>query len=196
VKEHNEEESKLNASVTRRNFLAFTGLAAAGLAAGQVLKPLGNSVAATAAVSAGTAAATTGKNIEAARTLIQAFNTGDVRLVDNLVHSSLASYAVVVKQNIADIRRAFPNARFTEDEIVAEGDKVILRWTMIGNNNGSWLGAQPTNRQIRTIGYDVLRFQGGKAVEYINGIESIKLETLSKLGLLNQEMVAKLVNAA
>lgn len=195
MREHNEEESKLDTSVTRRKFLAFTGLAAAGLAAGPLLKNVGGTTAVSTAVS-GAASAAANRNVEAARSLLQAFNTGDVQVVDNLVHRTIAAYGKQVKQNIADTRRAFPNARFTEDEIVAEGDRVILRWNMTGTHSGTLLGAQATGKQIRTIGYEVLRFQNGKIVEYTNGLATTRFETLSKLGLLNQEMAERLASYA
>lgn len=66
-----------------------------------------------------------------------------------------------MKERMRDVFAAMPDLRLTIDDIVADGDKVIVRWTAIGTHRGSWKGIQPTNRQIKWSGLEWDRFDGG-----------------------------------
>ena len=57
-----------------------------------------------------------------------------------------------------DLLKAFPDAHFTIDDILAEGDKVVARWTMTGTH-------QPTNNKVTVWGIEICRVVGGKFVE-------------------------------
>jgi predicted ester cyclase len=61
--------------------------------------------------------------------------------------------------------KAFPDVRFTLDFLVAEGDKVVARWTAEGTHLGSFMGIPPTGKRFRQAGVTIMRFQDGKAVE-------------------------------
>jgi predicted ester cyclase len=45
-----------------------------------------------------------------------------------------------VRAVVKTYRGAFPNIRFTIDDIFAEGDKVVTRWTAHGTNTGLIMG--------------------------------------------------------
>jgi predicted ester cyclase len=62
-------------------------------------------------------------------------------------------------------RGAFPDARVTVEDQIAEGDKVVDRWTATGTPTGDLMSVPPTGRRIEVSGITISRFAGGKIVE-------------------------------
>ena len=75
-------------------------------------------------------------------------------------------------------RSAFPDLRFTIEDMIAEGDKVATCWRAAGTHQGELMGIAPTGKRVEVIGMIVSRFAGGKIVE--------DLEVMDTLGLLQQ----------
>ncbi len=69
------------------------------------------------------------------------------------------------KQFISGYFTAFPDAHYTVEEMVAEGDRVVTRWTGRGTHKGDLMGIAPTGRQVTVPGMGVSRIAGGKVVE-------------------------------
>jgi steroid delta-isomerase-like uncharacterized protein len=70
-----------------------------------------------------------------------------------------------MKQAYATLLAAFPNLRFTIQDMIAEGDRVAWRWTMHGTHKGVYLGLQPTERDIVVHGASFERIAGDKIME-------------------------------
>jgi steroid delta-isomerase-like uncharacterized protein len=66
---------------------------------------------------------------------------------------------------VGTYRTAFPDVQMTIDDQVAEGDKVVTRWTARGTNSGSLMGMPPTGRPIHITGISIERIAGGKIAE-------------------------------
>ena len=62
-------------------------------------------------------------------------------------------------------RTGFPDLRVTIDEQIAEGDKVVTRWTAEGTHRGDLWGVPPTGRRVVFTGIGINRIVGGKYVE-------------------------------
>jgi steroid delta-isomerase-like uncharacterized protein len=60
---------------------------------------------------------------------------------------------------------AFPDMRVTAENIMAEGDKVAVRWTVNGTHLGELMGVPPTGRSVTFTGMTIHRFAAGKIVE-------------------------------
>jgi steroid delta-isomerase-like uncharacterized protein len=60
---------------------------------------------------------------------------------------------------------AFPDTQFTIDDMVAEGDRVAMRWTAIGTHNGDLDGMAPSGKPISVSGVSIDRIVDGKIVE-------------------------------
>ena len=60
---------------------------------------------------------------------------------------------------------AFPDAHWTLNEQIAEGDKVVSRWTFAGTHIGTFLGIAPTGRYLINTGVSVQRLVDRKIVE-------------------------------
>jgi steroid delta-isomerase-like uncharacterized protein len=65
----------------------------------------------------------------------------------------------------AAFRAAFPDARFTIEELFGEGDRVVARLTLRATHTISWHGAAPTGHPIAVDGVIIYRLTGGKIAE-------------------------------
>ncbi len=70
-----------------------------------------------------------------------------------------------LKQFVQIYRGAFPDVHIRIDDQIAEGDKVVTRWTGTGTHKGDLMGIKPTNKFATVTGCDVERYQNGKVVE-------------------------------
>lgn len=60
---------------------------------------------------------------------------------------------------------AFPDSRFTVEDVVAEGEHVAVRHTFRGTHRGEFEGVPATGRRVAVSGIELLRFEGGKIAE-------------------------------
>ena len=66
-------------------------------------------------------------------------------------------------------RTAFPDLRLTIEDIIAEGDAVMARWSCRGTHKGDLSGIAPTGKQFTISGVSIARFSGSKMAEgYVN----------------------------
>jgi steroid delta-isomerase-like uncharacterized protein len=70
-----------------------------------------------------------------------------------------------VKEFISTYRAAFPDARITVEQQLAEGDLVATRWTGRGTHEGELMGISPTGKHVTVSGLTISRLEGGKIVE-------------------------------
>ena len=63
------------------------------------------------------------------------------------------------------IRLAVPDARYVVDDLVAEGDRVVVRWRLLGTHQGAFNGIDPTGAPITLKGIAIYRLEGGKLME-------------------------------
>jgi steroid delta-isomerase-like uncharacterized protein len=59
----------------------------------------------------------------------------------------------------------FPDLKFTIDDLVAEGDRVAVRWTMRGTNDGPWGGGTPTGKVIALHANLIFNLRDGKLTD-------------------------------
>lgn len=72
-------------------------------------------------------------------------------------------------------RTAFPDLCFKVDEMLAEDDIVVLRWTARGSHGGEMLGIGPTGRLATLRGTSVFRFTQSAIVESWVSLEAESL---------------------
>jgi steroid delta-isomerase-like uncharacterized protein len=78
---------------------------------------------------------------------------------------------------------AFPDLNATVEDVIAEGDKVVTRWTMRGTHRGETEEfGLPTNRQVEIKGLTMHRIEGGKIVEEWEGYDNLGF--MQRLGLV------------
>jgi steroid delta-isomerase-like uncharacterized protein len=112
----------------------------------------------------------------ARRAFEEVWNQGKLTVIDELTASS-ATYSDPnvpggkftgpegVKQFVQIYRGAFPDVRITINDQIAEGDKVVTRWTATGTHKGQLMGIAPTNKHATVTGVNIDRYQDGKVVE-------------------------------
>jgi predicted ester cyclase len=73
--------------------------------------------------------------------------------------------AEAAKQEAADFRRAFPDVQCTIEDLIAEGDKVVVYWRAQATHQGEYMGVSPTGNRVDFMGIAIYRIEGGKIVE-------------------------------
>ena len=84
------------------------------------------------------------------------------------------------QQVIEAWRAAFPDVRSTVEEQVAEGDRVVTRWTARGTHTGDFQGMVPTGRSFTLTGITIERVVDGRIAEVWVNRDDLGL--LSQLG--------------
>jgi steroid delta-isomerase-like uncharacterized protein len=69
------------------------------------------------------------------------------------------------KEFVDTYRSAYPDARITVEAQLAEGDRVVTRWTAHGTHRGELMGIEPTGREVTVRGITISRISAGKVVE-------------------------------
>jgi predicted ester cyclase len=71
---------------------------------------------------------------------------------------------------------------FTIEDVITEGDKVVVRWTNSGRHVGEVMGIPPTQREFTMAGIDIHRVAGGKLAEHWHVVDM--LSQMQQLGLV------------
>jgi predicted ester cyclase len=69
------------------------------------------------------------------------------------------------KQFTAASYKNIPDLNSTIEDMVAEGDKVVVRFTIHGTHNGEFMGIAPTGKKFTQAGTSIYRIAGGKIAE-------------------------------
>jgi predicted ester cyclase len=59
--------------------------------------------------------------------------------------------AAAARRWVEPFRRAFPDVEMQTIELIAEGDRVVVRLRCSGTHLGPWRGNQPTGRRMHNI---------------------------------------------
>lgn len=68
-------------------------------------------------------------------------------------------------QAVMLILGAFPDHQFSIEDLVAEEDRVVGRWTMRATHTGELMGIPATGRPVTMSGIDIARFADGQITE-------------------------------
>lgn len=69
------------------------------------------------------------------------------------------------REYYAVMRSAVPDVRYEVDDLIAESDRVVVRWTMHGTHEGDFGGIAATGRTIALKGIAIYRVNEGKLME-------------------------------
>lgn len=70
-----------------------------------------------------------------------------------------------VRQFYGAVLAAFPDLQYTIEELIAEGDKVVVRWRWNGTHKGEFMGLPATGKKAPMTGIAIYRLWQGKIVE-------------------------------
>jgi predicted ester cyclase len=83
--------------------------------------------------------------------------------------------------NVAGLRTGFPDIHFTIDDLVAEGDRVSVRWTWHATHTGPFRGVAPTGKPVTNTGIAIYQLVSRKIVA--NWLETDRLGALQQIGV-------------
>ena len=110
------------------------------------------------------------------RGLEEVWHQGKLEVIDELVAANFVfnnptlpggkvTGPEAYKQWVQMNRAAFPDVRLTVNDQVAEGDKLVTRWTVTGTHKGALMGIAPTGKRVTGTGITIEHSRGGKVVE-------------------------------
>jgi steroid delta-isomerase-like uncharacterized protein len=120
-------------------------------------------------------------SIEANKALVRrlvegVWSTGNLAAADEILAPNMVDHAAQMgggagdregfKNQVRMFRAAFPDGHTRIDDMIAEGDKVVLRWTDGGTHRGEFMGIAATGRPVTITGIDIYCIADGKVVEY------------------------------
>ena len=117
------------------------------------------------------------------------WNQGDFSIIEEIFNKDYLNHSVKVKgfesirQFVTVYRSAFPDVKFTIEDQVAEGDKVVMRYTITGTHKGEFQGIAPTGKSIQITGMAIHRIANGKIVEIWANWDALGL--LQQLGAVS-----------
>lgn len=86
------------------------------------------------------------------------------------------------KRKWATYATAIPDLRVTIEDMVAEGDRVAVRWTADGTQRGELLGIPATGKHLHWAGISICRVTEGKMAEQFEGWDRLAL--MQQLGVI------------
>jgi steroid delta-isomerase-like uncharacterized protein len=87
------------------------------------------------------------------------------------------------KLYISATRAAFPDLHFAIEDMIAEEDKVVTRFTVTGTHKGRFLGISPSGAQVEVTGISIDRHEDGQIVEHWGNSDQFGL--LQQLGAIS-----------
>jgi steroid delta-isomerase-like uncharacterized protein len=90
------------------------------------------------------------------------------------------------KQFVSTFFQAFPDITISVEDVIAEGDKVVSRYTIRGTHQGETEEfGPPTGRQMELEGITIHRFEDGNIVEEWERYDN--LSALQQLGIAPEQ---------
>jgi steroid delta-isomerase-like uncharacterized protein len=100
------------------------------------------------------------------------WRTGDVDALDEVLAPDFVYHQPMTppdregfKQTLPMFRAAFPDMRYTVEDMIAEGDKVMDRIAWQATHQGEMMGIPPTGNTVTVTAIHISRIADGKIVE-------------------------------
>jgi steroid delta-isomerase-like uncharacterized protein len=125
------------------------------------------------------------------RLIEESFNTRNMDVLEALVDPSYVDHGPFdgqaagvegMKQAHMILYSGFPDVQQTIDDLIAEGDRVVARWSCQGTHTGDFIGIPPTGRVGVVTGIDIFRIADGKIMECWHEVNSLGL--MQQLGVI------------
>lgn len=129
----------------------------------------------------------------ARRGIEEVFNHGKYEVIHELVATSAVFHDASVpggrfegpagfKQFAETYRNAYPDIKLAIQDQIAEGEKVVTRWTATGTQKGELMGIKPTGKYTTVTGITIGRYENGKLVESWGNYDTLGM--LQQLGVV------------
>ena len=102
---------------------------------------------------------------------------------DFICHTSVGDMdrQQTIQENTTSIS-AFPGVNYSIEDIIAEGDKVVSRFTMQANHKGTFMGIPPTGKLVTVKGVEINKILAGKIVETWDFLDTLGM--LTQIGVI------------
>jgi steroid delta-isomerase-like uncharacterized protein len=109
------------------------------------------------------------------REFYEGINSRDYGVLDRLVADDFVDHEEVpgipntregVRMFFDTMHNAFSGFHINVEDVIAEGDKVVVRGTIQGTHTGDFLGIPASNKQVNVPVIDIIRVRDGKAIEH------------------------------
>ena len=127
------------------------------------------------------------------RLMEELLTAGRIEVADELIAGDYVEHAPLpgqepglrgLKGALPRFWAAFPDFRLSIDDMIAEGDRVVVRSTATATHRGSFCGVPPTGLRVRWTAIDIIRLADGKQVEHWGNQETLEvLHQLNHLGV-------------
>lgn len=117
------------------------------------------------------------------RFIDEIFNRGNLGAADELLAPDFIEHEELppgvprdregVKMLSSMLRSAFPDLKASVEDIIAVGDKVVVRMTWSGTHRGEFMGVPATGKRVSIGVIDIIRVSGGKLVEHWGQMDSM-----------------------
>ena len=87
-----------------------------------------------------------------------------------------------VRALVSACHNASSDLAYTVEDIFAEDDRVVVRWSVTGTHDGDYFGAPPTGRRLTGGGITIDRIANGKIVESWQEYDTLTMA--QQLGIL------------
>ncbi len=124
--------------------------------------------------------------------LIEEFiNKGNLAVADEIFATNFDNHSPAagttsdrqgIKQYIAILHTALPDFHCAIEDLIAEGDRVVVRLMCRGTHKGEFMGISPTGREGKVTSISILHFAGAKVVERWNSTDNLGI--LQQLGVV------------
>jgi len=115
----------------------------------------------------------------------EVLNAGKIEQADTLIAAEYIDHNPIglggksgiegFKQTVRALRFAFPDLRFTVDQMIVNGDQVVTRTTMQGTHKNSFMGVDPTGKPVTVSGFDIFRVADGVVAERWGTLDGLTL---------------------
>ena len=133
------------------------------------------------------------ENKEIVRRFWGVWEEGNIGLVDELVGSDYVNHSPGmpnqpegpegIKAVVNMFRGGMPDLRVVIEDVIAEGDKVVMRYRIEGTHEGELFGVPPTGRRVSIESITVERVSGGKIREHWRVTDT--LDMMRQLGAIS-----------
>lgn len=90
---------------------------------------------------------------------------------------------------VESIRRGVPDIQFGVEDVIAEGNKVTIRWKWSGKHTGTLRGFAPSNRQVENTGIAIYELTDGKIARA--WLQTDRLGILQQIGVVPTQLGAR-----
>jgi steroid delta-isomerase-like uncharacterized protein len=121
----------------------------------------------------------------------EVLNHGNVELLETIVRADHVEHdplpgqgggGLVGFRKRVEMLREGLRPKFTIEQMVAEGNTVVVRWTNRGTHVAPFLGIPATNKSFTIAGIDIHEVKDGKLAEHRHVVDQLSM--MQQLGLI------------